>query len=84
MCDYFDAGLPVLASIDTNNDLGQILKEANAGLASLAGNIFELKENLMYLYNHPEVRGQMGKNGQKFYDQNMTIENAYDTILAHI
>lgn len=84
MCDYFDAGLPILASIDANNDLGQILKEANAGLASVAGNVSELKENLMYLYNHSEVCEQMGKNGQKFYDQNMTIENAYDTILAHV
>ncbi|MDR2085173.1 MAG: glycosyltransferase family 4 protein [Bacteroidales bacterium] len=84
LCDYFDAGIPVLASIDSATDLGKILVESNTGLYSQAGNTDQLISQLEILYNDKDLRRKMGKNGQKFYDDYMTTEVAYNVIMSNI
>ncbi|MBA4322176.1 MAG: glycosyltransferase WbuB [Odoribacter sp.] len=81
---YFDAGIPVLASVDSATDYGKILETAGAGLVSRAGDTKSFFNNFCKLYNSRDLRIQMGKNGNTFFRENMTSEIAYRTIMEHV
>lgn len=82
--DYFNLGIPVLASIDRATDYGAYLDEANAGLWSFAGDHDALKANFDKLYNNSDLRSKMGKNGRLFFEKYLTPDSAYQTIIDHI
>jgi glycosyltransferase involved in cell wall biosynthesis len=82
--DYFNLGIPVLASIDKATDYGAYLDEANAGLWSLAGDHDSLKNNFDKLYFNPDLRNELGKNGRLFFEKHLTPEIAYQTIINHL
>jgi glycosyltransferase involved in cell wall biosynthesis len=79
--DYFNVGLPVLASIDRATDYNVILDEAGAGLWSYAGNHDALMRNFESLYNDPELRRRMAQNGRDYFIRNLTPDIAYNTII---
>jgi len=81
---YFDAEIPILAAVDSSTDYGTIIENAGAGLVSQAGDTESFFNNFKKLYSSPELRTQMGKNGKKFLEQNMTSEIAYKTILKNV
>ena len=81
--DYFKLGLPVLASLDSAAaaDYGHFLQEeAKGGLFAPAGNTEKLQETLLKIYNDKELRANLGKNGRKYYEENLGVEKAYRTI----
>jgi glycosyltransferase involved in cell wall biosynthesis len=80
--DYFNLGIPVLASIDKSTDYGRMLDEAEAGLWSIACDHANFLENFDRLYQDPLLRYQMGKNGRRYFEKNLTPEIAYKTILS--
>jgi glycosyltransferase involved in cell wall biosynthesis len=82
--DYFNLGIPVLASIDRATDYGAYLDEANAGLWSFAGDHDALKDNFDKLYLNQELRNEMGKNGRVFFEKYLTPESAYQTVISHL
>lgn len=82
--DYFNLKIPIVASIDKTTDYGTYLEEAGAGLWSFAGDTKKFKENLLKLYNYPELKVNMGHNGYRFYMENMLPEKAYYTIINQI
>ncbi|MEO1013251.1 MAG: glycosyltransferase family 4 protein, partial [Bacteroidota bacterium] len=53
---YYNAKIPILASIDLNTDFGKILEEHNMGVWAEAGNTNALKNKLMLLYNDAKLR----------------------------
>jgi glycosyltransferase involved in cell wall biosynthesis len=79
--DYFNVGLPVLASIDRATDYNVILDEASAGLWSYAGNHDSLMRNFESLYNDPELRRRMAQNGRDYFIRHLTPDKAYNTII---
>jgi len=81
--EYFEAGIPVLASIDKNTDFGQLLEEAKAGYWSLTGDIETYRQHFEILLNNKELRQELGKNGRDFLAKNLTVEKAYRTIIKH-
>lgn len=81
---YFEAEIPVLASIDKNTDYGKILDEAKAGLWSITGDLENYRENFEKLLNNKELRKKMGGNGKKYLEENLTVEQAYNTIIKHL
>lgn len=82
--DYMDAGLPILASVDNATDLGQILAESGTGLAAQAGNVSDLMEKFRILYSDKDLREQMSKNGQVYFDNKLTTEVAYNIIMKYV
>ncbi len=76
--------IPVIASIDRVTDLGKYLEDAGAGLWSYAGDTRKFKENIVKLYENPELRKQMGENALKFYMENMVSEKGYQTIMNQV
>ena len=81
---YMCSNLPILAIIDAHTDYGKILDEAKAGLWSVNGNNKKLFENFDFLYNNPDQRVKMGKNGFEYYLNHLTSEKAYLNIMKTI
>lgn len=81
---YFSQSIPIVASIDKVTDYGKYLETAQAGLWSIAGDIDSFKNNLIKLYENPDLVKKMGKNGNMFYLENMLSEKAYATIMKQI
>lgn len=82
--DYFEAGIPVLAATDNNTDYGEFLeKEAKAGLWSQTGDLVSYQKNFEKLLRNKDLRRELGKNGRKYLEENLTVERAYKTIINH-
>ena len=79
--DYFNVGLPVLASIDKATDYSKVLKQAQAGLWSYAGDHEQLMENFEILYLNKNLRECMGINGRDYFKRFLTPDIAYQKIL---
>ncbi len=77
---YFSLSKPIIASIDRNTDYGRYLEISGGGLWSYAGDTTIFKENLLTLYQNPELLKSMGESGYRFYRENMLPEKTYQTI----
>lgn len=82
--DYFNVGLPVLASIDRSTDFGMLLDEAGAGLWSYAGDHDGFKRNFDILYRNTALRQKMGENGRAYFVKHLTPDIAYNTIISSL
>ena len=81
--DYFNAGIPILASTDKNTDLRGFLQETNTGLWSETGDLEGYKINFEKLFNDKKLREELGKNGRKFLEKNLNVERTYQIISKH-
>ena len=80
----FNLSKPILAAIDYSTDYGEFLENAGAGLWSYSGDTDGFKKNLLKLYNDRDLLEQMGRNGHEYYQNNLTPDKAYKTIMDHI
>lgn len=81
---YFKAGIPILASTDKNTDYKDLLlKKAKAGLWSETGDLKTYKNNFEKLLNNRKLREELGKNGRKFLEENLSVKRAYQIIMNH-
>lgn len=81
---YYNAKVPILASIDVNTDFGPHLEEIGAGLWAEAGKTELLKEKLLQLYRNPEKRKEMGENGYHHLKNNLLVSMAYKNIMSQL
>lgn len=85
--DYFKLSLPILASLDkcASEDYGDFLQnKVKGGLFAQAGNIEELYKQFMKLYLDEYLRKTLGNNGRKFYEEELGVDKAYETIINKI
>jgi len=80
---YFEAGIPILASTDKNTDLRGFLQETKTGLWSETGDLEGYKSNFEKLLNDEKLREELGKNGRKFLEENLSVEKTYQIISKH-
>lgn len=81
--DYFKVALPVIASLDSVTDFGDILeKEIKAGFSVVAGENLLLAEKLDVLISSAELREKMGLSGRRYYEKFLSVENAKNTIIS--
>ena len=80
---YFEAGIPILASTDKNTDLREFLQETKTGLWSETGDLEGYKSNFEKLLNDEKLREELGENGRKFFDENLSVEKTYQVISKH-
>ena len=81
---YFGLKKPVLASLDSATDFGQMLEATESGLWAKAGNTEDFKEKLLWLYHHKKGRIKMGQNGHEHMKGHLTPEIAYKTIINSV
>ena len=77
---YWEAKIPILASIDRNTDYGDILEQSGSGLWSITGDKDAYKHNFIKLYQDKELRSSMGENGYKYLLENCTTLKAFSII----
>lgn len=82
--DYFNIGIPVLASLDYSTDFGKILEREKCGLWTYAGKHETLFELFKRLYFDEELRQQLGTNGRNYFKRELQPDNAYFTIINAI
>ena len=80
---YFEAAIPILASTDKNTDLRGFLQETKTGLWSETGDLEGYKINFEKLFNDKKLREELGKNGRKFLEENLSVERTYQIISKH-
>ena len=69
------AGRPILAKIPRNNDIFKIVKDIKCGIAIEPDNISEFEEAIRKLKANLHQVNEMGRNGRKFFEENMNLEN---------
>ncbi|WP_310363034.1 glycosyltransferase family 4 protein [Neobacillus drentensis] len=71
---YMACGIPIIAS--ANGETNQIIKEANAGVSSSAGNAQQTASAIIELVSkHKEQLQQLGLNARTYYDRNFDKQN---------
>ncbi len=77
---YMVQGIPILGSVNTDNDLKELIEEFNAGYVSVNGDDNILFENAKKLLDK-NLRDQLGQNSNKLLHKVFSVESAVDTIL---
>lgn len=82
--DYFNVGIPILASLDKATDFGAILDDERMGKWSYAGQHEQLFEFFLLLYNNRSEGEDMGARGKAYFRRNLNPSVAYTTIIDKI
>lgn len=80
---YMVQELPILGSINKDNDLKEIVEEANAGLISINGDDEELLKNARKLLDD-DYRLKIGQNASKLLTSTFSVETATKQILMNL
>ncbi len=81
--DYMQAGLPVLAAVDSATDFCSIVENAGFGLTGVSGDLAAFRRNVEALMDEPGRRS-MGLAGRAFLERNWTAAHACDIIMEAV
>jgi glycosyltransferase involved in cell wall biosynthesis len=84
MLSYMNYSLPILASINPGNDLGDLLETRDAGLACLNGDDDRFEALARSLLKDQELRIRLGKNARAMLDDCFSVRGAAQQILSHV
>ncbi len=57
-----------------------VIEEGKTGIYVPQGDPKALREAIEYWWEHPEIPNQMGREGRKFVEENLTLENFVETV----
>lgn len=80
---YMTCGMPILASINSGNDLSDFLREFDAGIPCLNGNDDELRAAALRLAGEPQLRMRMGANARRLLETRFSVQAAARQVLSH-
>ena len=80
---YMDKSVPVLAVTDTNTDLKDILKIADNGYFSPAGDLQNLSKTIKQIVQERDLLATKGVSGRKYLENNFDVKNSYEVIMKH-
>jgi len=83
LLSYLENKMPVIASTDTNSDIGIIAEENGFGFRVLSGDIKTFNKLIDYLTSNTNIIEEMGKKGHEFLMLNYLVENSYNAIMNH-
>ena len=78
---YMVESLPILGSVNPENDVADIINSAKAGLVSLNGDRSQLVLDAKFLINNVKARKKMGINAEKLLRKSFSVNVAYEKIL---
>ncbi len=79
---YMSASLPILGSINSGNDLSDMLKTHEAGLCSVNGEDEQLAAHTLTLANDAAYRHRVGVNARRLMEQYFSVSVCAKQILA--
>lgn len=81
------AGLPVIATIDRNSEIGKLINDSDCGVCLEAENSIQLAEYIVRLSENPEEVNRLGTNGRQIiidkYSRTVAAKQ-YDEIICDI
>lgn len=80
---YIRCGKPILASVNPGNDLIELLRRANAGIACVNGQDDLFREAALLLAGDPELRHRMGQNALGLSSTVFSVKATATQILSH-
>ena len=81
---YMAAGIPILGSVNSSNDLKALLNEENAGLITDNGDDEGFANNAISLILSRNKRYEMGLSANKLLSSTFSTDSAVSKILGHI
>jgi hypothetical protein len=75
--------LPILASINTGNDLKTVLEDSGAGLCSINGQDETFCMNALRLAKDSELRQRMGQNARHLLEKKFSAASSAKQILVN-
>jgi len=83
MLGYMSNSMPILASVNPDNDLTVLFDKIKAGFVCINGEDDKLTEYALQLVRDVELRKQLGANSRKLLETTFSVEQAASQILAH-
>ncbi|MBE1556416.1 glycosyltransferase family 4 protein [Sporosarcina limicola] len=80
---YMNNSKPVLAVTDVNTDLKEIIKEANCGYYTPAGDEQLFKKTVEIIKKERSNLLNLGDNGRKYLESNFHVSISYEIIMKH-
>jgi hypothetical protein len=75
--------MPILASLNPDNDLQELLELSEAGLCSLNGEDEKFRGNALKLCD-PNLRKQIGEKARHLLERDFSVISTADKILNHV
>lgn len=83
MLGYMYNSMPILASVNPENDLTVLFEGIQAGFVCINGEDDKLTEYALRLVRDVELRERLGRNSRKLLETTFSVEQAATQILAH-
>lgn len=80
---YMVQGMPILGCVNPDNDLREVIEQANAGYVSISGDEESILKNAISLLDS-EIRKEKGLNSKKLLKGKFSISAACKTILKDL
>ena len=80
---YMNCAKPVLAVTDINTDLKEILKDAECGYFTPAGDLKKFKDTIDKITEDTEDLEYLGNNGRRYLEKNFHVSKSYEIIMKH-
>ena len=80
---YMAQGLPILGSVNSGNDIIDVINSSNAGFVSVNGNDFEFKHNTLKLIEDHLLREKTGNSSKSLLQDKFSVQSAVDKILQN-
>tara|TARA_Y100000590_G_scaffold444688_1_gene575760 strand:- start:501 stop:1676 length:1176 start_codon:yes stop_codon:yes gene_type:complete len=81
MMGYIQLSKPILASVNQDNEIIDLINENNIGLVSLASDAKTFNKNLSTIINDPNLRASQGKKALELFNRDFTVHSAAKQIL---
>jgi glycosyltransferase involved in cell wall biosynthesis len=81
--NYMQYELPILASINPNNELSELINQYEIGLVSENGDDNRLKNNTLRLLEDHKLRSEMGSRGKILLEKQFNANSAVNKILSN-
>ena len=83
MIGYMQHSMPVLASVNNENEIISLINQKKLGLASSADDIKTFNSNLLTLISDKELRVSMGQNSRDIFNNRFSVKSAAEKIISH-
>lgn len=83
MIGYMQLGKPILASVNKNNEIINLINNNNLGFASEASDINKFNKNLHAIISRKSLRVKQGYNALKLFNEKYTSKVAAEQIYRH-
>lgn len=75
MLSYMENAKPIFACVDRNNDVPELIQEADCGNYCFSDNVDDFVEKINWFIENKSKLKAKGLNGRRYYEENFNVEN---------